>query len=356
MSIFLNPITVFTNPFTGEPFRQVEIFIGRPNTDPLMVDNRVSVFAIDHQGRRRPLQQPIVTNAIGIITGSGGEPISIQHENVNHSLVIRQREQIIMSASNINLVPEPIRPEAVINEFERYGATVWKSFIGYPRFARVFFNNNAYENQVNNNTNRPTHSSWNLLNFGHIEEYFRTVYKQVGRLGYFSFLNNTSTPPDGWLRLDGQQYLDVEAPQLAAFKTNESYPLITTDLGNAAGFVLADIDSVTLRNLGSRLGTEQALFGTVQPGRVGQHTHGLQASLAFRDRGNTDEYTTFLASDERIDNTVRGFSRADMTSERTREIVGQQAGGEAAYSEPRPRRFTVDIAIYAGTLNLAPEI
>lgn len=74
-----SPYDYYPDPTRGRPVFNGQIFVGRPDTDPQVVSNRLTVLALQEDGSKVPIAQPIRTGAGGVPM-INGSPVQLSTE------------------------------------------------------------------------------------------------------------------------------------------------------------------------------------------------------------------------------------------------------------------------------------
>lgn len=71
------PYDYYADPTRGRPVFNGQIFVGKPDTDPQIISNRLQVLAVQETGATVPIAQPIRTGAGGVPM-LNGSPVQLQ--------------------------------------------------------------------------------------------------------------------------------------------------------------------------------------------------------------------------------------------------------------------------------------
>ena len=93
MPAFLAPYTYVPDPTGDRALFLGEAFFGRPNTDPLIPANRITVRKVEADGSFTDLSQPI-TIGLGGVVMVDGSPAQLDIVETNYAVLIRDRQNV----------------------------------------------------------------------------------------------------------------------------------------------------------------------------------------------------------------------------------------------------------------------
>lgn len=97
MAVIKNPFNQWVDPtIGGRVIYNANIYVGQPDTDPTIPENRLQVYYIDENQQRINLAQPITTNTGGftIISKDNPKIIQIEVDEDNYSITVKDRNQV----------------------------------------------------------------------------------------------------------------------------------------------------------------------------------------------------------------------------------------------------------------------
>lgn len=97
MAVIKNPFEQWVDPtIGGRVIYNANIYVGQPDTDPTIPENRLQVYYIDENQQRINLAQPITTNTGGftVISSTNPKIIKIQVDESNYSITVQDRNNV----------------------------------------------------------------------------------------------------------------------------------------------------------------------------------------------------------------------------------------------------------------------
>ena len=97
MAVIKNPFEQWVDPtIGGRVIYNANIYVGQPDTDPTIPENRLQVYYIDENKQRIDLAQPITTNTGGftVISETNPKMIKIQVDESNYSITVQDRNKV----------------------------------------------------------------------------------------------------------------------------------------------------------------------------------------------------------------------------------------------------------------------
>ena len=97
MAVIKNPFEQWVDPtIGGRVIYNANIYVGQPDTDPTIPENRLQVYYIDENQQRIDLAQPITTNTGGftVISETNPKIIKIQVDEDNYSITVKDRNLV----------------------------------------------------------------------------------------------------------------------------------------------------------------------------------------------------------------------------------------------------------------------
>jgi len=97
MAVIKNPFEQWVDPtIGGRVIYNANIYVGQPDTDPTIPENRLQVYYIDENEQRINLAQPITTNTGGftVISSTNPKIIKIQVDEDNYSITVKDRNLV----------------------------------------------------------------------------------------------------------------------------------------------------------------------------------------------------------------------------------------------------------------------
>lgn len=96
---FQNPFVYFNNPANSNPVGLGNLYIGLPDTDPVIPANQVSVFAVQPDGSELQIPQPVRMTAGGVLTYNGTPiQLKINAEQVSVKVTSSAGAQLLYTA------------------------------------------------------------------------------------------------------------------------------------------------------------------------------------------------------------------------------------------------------------------
>lgn len=105
-----NPYTYFPDPTQGRPVFNGSIYVGQPDTDPEIAANRKQVAAVQEDGAKVPISQPIKTSAGGVPL-LNGSPVQLVVEGEYSIKVLNKAGAQVYYAADL---VDGLRPAFVV--------------------------------------------------------------------------------------------------------------------------------------------------------------------------------------------------------------------------------------------------